>query len=443
MGVSVGFAGGVVALALVVRVVWVQQVLGFLAAAVALSLGLPEHGDFFLLRAYPSDAALLALVALWVLWATREPQWSGRAWARRVAALADGASVALLLSALFATGQQVFAAYVFGQNAAGSADSPTAGVAHLLAFTWPAAEQLALVACAGAWLWVHWQLHAPALKRERQLLGLVFAVLAIACWVVPLVGVVALVAAVALGTDRLPLLGLAGLGLLMQLSGFYYALQWPLVDKAALLAATGAVLAIALWGLRERRTVHAAQRTNARAVRRWAAPVIIALAGAVAVGLVHRDVHDKEQVIAQGQKIYLQLVPRDPRSLMQGDYMALNFEIPEAVALKLREQDDLGLGHNALVVAQLDERGVAKVLRLAQEGEPMAAREIRLPLKRLKDGWTVVTDAYFFPEGLGEPFKHARFGEFRALPDGRALLVGLADEALQPIVPARLEPPEE
>ena len=34
----------------------------------------------------------------------------------------------------------------------------------------------------------------------------------------------------------------------------------------------------------------------------------------------------------------------------------------------------------------------------------------------------------------------ARFGEFRALPNGRALLVGLADEHLQPIAPAPRKP---
>ncbi|AFK61069.1 putative membrane-anchored protein [Advenella kashmirensis WT001] len=39
-----------------------------------------------------------------------------------------------------------------------------------------------------------------------------------------------------------------------------------------------------------------------------------------------------------------------------------------------------------------------------------------------------VTDAYFFPEGQGEHFARARYGEFRVNQDGVALLTGLLDE---------------
>ena len=88
------------------------------------------------------------------------------------------------------------------------------------------------------------------------------------------------------------------------------------------------------------------------------------------------------------------------------------------------------------MVATLDARGVASVQRVARAGEPLAPGERLLPLKRLKGDWVLVTDAFYFPEGQGAPFAQARFGEFRALPDGRALLVGLADEHLQPIAPA-------
>ena len=44
-----------------------------------------------------------------------------------------------------------------------------------------------------------------------------------------------------------------------------------------------------------------------------------------------------------------------------------------------------------------------------------------------------MTDAYFFPEGEGKRFEAARFGEFRVLADGRALLIGLVDGQRRPI----------
>ncbi|MBP7532585.1 MAG: GDYXXLXY domain-containing protein [Ottowia sp.] len=167
---------------------------------------------------------------------------------------------------------------------------------------------------------------------------------------------------------------------------------------------------------------------------------MIAAGALLSLGLVHLDVQKKEQVIAQGQKIYVPLAPRDPRSLMQGDYMALNFAFPEGVRKALNEGDRLGLNRHAQVVATLDARGVATVRRLAQDGAPLAAGERLLPVKRLQGDWVLVTDAFYFPEGQGEPFAQARFGEFRALPNGRALLVGLADEHLQPIAPAPRKP---
>ena len=45
-----------------------------------------------------------------------------------------------------------------------------------------------------------------------------------------------------------------------------------------------------------------------------------------------------------------------------------------------------------------------------------------------------MTDAWFFKEGEAQRWQAARFGEFRVLPDGRALLVGMADANLQPIL---------
>ena len=36
----------------------------------------------------------------------------------------------------------------------------------------------------------------------------------------------------------------------------------------------------------------------------------------------------KEQLIAHGQPVFVELAPVDPRSLMQGDYMRLEFRVP-------------------------------------------------------------------------------------------------------------------
>jgi uncharacterized membrane-anchored protein len=159
----------------------------------------------------------------------------------------------------------------------------------------------------------------------------------------------------------------------------------------------------------------------------------------LAIGAANYDVMKKEQVISSGQKIYIPLAPRDPRSLMQGDFMALNFDFPREVQQTLNDNEDTRNLQSASVVAKLDARGVATVLRVADVPARITRldEEILLPILRKNREWTLVTDAFFFPEGKGEPFKRAKFGEFRVLPDGRALLVGLADEQLKPLEPAK------
>lgn len=44
-----------------------------------------------------------------------------------------------------------------------------------------------------------------------------------------------------------------------------------------------------------------------------------------------------------------------------------------------------------------------------------------------------MTDGWYFAEGDASRWEQARFGEFRVQPDGKALLVGMADEQLVPI----------
>ena len=170
------------------------------------------------------------------------------------------------------------------------------------------------------------------------------------------------------------------------------------------------------------------------------ARLLCLVAGAVLIfGLVNWDVRGKEHVIAEGRPVLVRLVPVDPRSLMQGDYMALRFDLPQTV----REGLEKIITPIARVRAQLDDQGRATVKGLIADRYTPEAGEVILPLKQLKGKWVLVTDAYFFPEGTGKAFEQAKFGDFRVLPDGRALLVGLADADGKPIPVPRALPSEE
>lgn len=137
-----------------------------------------------------------------------------------------------------------------------------------------------------------------------------------------------------------------------------------------------------------------------------------------------------EHAMSSGEVVLLRLAPVDPRSLMQGDYMRLNYEI----ARELTSRDartTQNKGSDTLVI-RLDAHQVAS---LVADGKPdrLASDERLLQVHQSEQQWQIGPDAYFFEEGTGEQYEAARYGEFRLQADGKTLLVGLRDEAYQPI----------
>ncbi|MEW5682193.1 MAG: GDYXXLXY domain-containing protein [Pseudomonadota bacterium] len=129
-----------------------------------------------------------------------------------------------------------------------------------------------------------------------------------------------------------------------------------------------------------------------------------------------------EQTLANGQTVIIQLAPVDPRSIMQGDYMALAFAIDRELP------DDAGQYRYAWLT--VTETGVA-ALHSLNNTLPGQADVIAL-LLRQRDGITSVgPNAFFFAEGSATVYEAARYGLFKVDRSGKALLSGLLDENLQ------------
>ena len=155
--------------------------------------------------------------------------------------------------------------------------------------------------------------------------------------------------------------------------------------------------------------------------------VLAVLAGVVLLAAVNWGIFARERLLVDGRVVLLELAPVDPRSLLQGDYMALRFKVADdAFGRGTSERKD---GH---VVVQVGDDDVGKFIRF-DEGTPLAAREARLRY-RVRNGLPkFATNAFFFEEGHGDDYAKARFGEFRVAPDGEAILTGLRDGAHQPL----------
>ena len=59
--------------------------------------------------------------------------------------------------------------------------------------------------------------------------------------------------------------------------------------------------------------------------------ILIAAGALLVLGAVDYSILGKESVKRDGVVVYLDLMPRDPRSIMQGDYMTLRFRLAQDI----------------------------------------------------------------------------------------------------------------
>lgn len=142
-----------------------------------------------------------------------------------------------------------------------------------------------------------------------------------------------------------------------------------------------------------------------------------------------------EQVLADGREVILQLAPKDPRSLMQGDYMALNFAMGNEIMALLRKQQKKPV--NGRVIVEIDPHGVARLVAL-DDGRALTESQLQLQYRYREQRIRFATNAFFFQEGTGERYAEARYGLFRVGEDGQPYLTDLLDENLGRIGTTRL-----
>jgi uncharacterized membrane-anchored protein len=412
-------------LAALVPRAWLRVLLGAAAAGLCALACLPLRWDTLLFGTHGRlGLALHAVLVLWLAAGALQPRL-GPAARAAVESVRAGWVLALLVGLAWASGPTMLVGASLGGSVAGEwARAPWQ--------PWRAESlplqvlSLALALAAAGWAARQWPL-----LRQAWCGAAALVVTALAAFM-PMLGATVLVLALLATGGRWRLALAAGLTLGWIVGAFYYALDWPLQLKALVLLAAGALLGVlAWWALQQGR-----QGPQPRPALQPGAPqpgrrarLGLALSGLAVLAVANGGIWQKEQLIAHGRPVYVELVPVDPRSLMQGDYMQLRFRLPEDVTapaaslLSARRPQVLGLA---------DARGVL-TLRRADAGPPPAPGEVRIELTPKGGRWTLVTDAWFFAEGEAARWANARYGEFRVDGQGRALLVGLRDAALRPL----------
>ncbi len=158
----------------------------------------------------------------------------------------------------------------------------------------------------------------------------------------------------------------------------------------------------------------------------------------IILGLINTSIAGKEKLLASGKIVYLQLAPVDPRSLMQGDYMALRFALADDVKNALPFDKNIGnnASHSDLqppsegdVVVRLDAQGIGKFEAL-YHAQPMEADQILMHYRVRNGSVKLASNAFFFQEGQSQDYVGARYGQFRVNDSGDILLASLYDENL-------------
>jgi uncharacterized membrane-anchored protein len=130
------------------------------------------------------------------------------------------------------------------------------------------------------------------------------------------------------------------------------------------------------------------------------------------------SVIQKETLMGEGTEVLLRLAPVDPRSLMQGDYMALDFEITRKISYDSK---------SGYVVVKVGNDRVADFVRI-QDGENVNDGELIIRYKRHQGRLTIGADNYFFQEGSAKKFENAKYGLLKVDPDGNSILIGLCND---------------
>ena len=424
--------GLLLALAWAIDRAWLRVLLGAAAAVALVFTLLPER--FMRQDQPPLQAFWLALhvaLGVWVLaMVVQQRSLQGAQRAPLAAALEATASgwLLLVLAGLAAwSGMSFMMAASLGNGIVGMVAQEVAGsvgrqgAAMAVQAGSAVAGGVAVVLAGRRW---------PALRHP--LAALVGVVLAALGWLMPALGGALLVLAFTATSQRWRLAASAATAAVWIVGGFYYQLQWTLTHKALVLLGAAALLGAIAW-VAQRHSAGKADTSQAAAAPAsappWRAGLMLAAAAAT-LALVNFSIWQKEDLIARGDKVCVELASVDPRSLMQGDFMRLNYRVPQPTDDDLHQRLTLARPH---VVARIDARGVATLQRVVSANAPLAAGEMRIELTPKGERWMLVSDAWFFRDGDGKRWEAARYGEFRVTPDGKALLVGLADAQLQAI----------
>lgn len=168
--------------------------------------------------------------------------------------------------------------------------------------------------------------HSDSKHTEAVLILLVLTLFALGFVGIPVILYLTALLLLVYWTDSRAFFGLLVFAFVVYLGGFYYQLSIPLLYKGGLLVSFAVIFAIVTLFLHARYKAPSQSAVENHSV--FKAPIWLVGVFVIALlGAVNYKVQQFEDVLATGKPVVLKIAPVDPRSLMQGDYMVLNYAI--------------------------------------------------------------------------------------------------------------------
>lgn len=299
--------------------------------------------------------------------------------------------------------------------------------------------------------------HSESKHTEAVLILLVLTLFALGFVGIPVILYLTALLLLVYWTDSRAFFGLLVFAFVVYLGGFYYQLSIPLLYKGGLLVSFAVIFAIVTLFLHARYKAPSQSAVENYSV--FKAPIWLVGVFVIALlGAVNYKVQQFEDVLATGKPVVLKIAPVDPRSLMQGDYMVLNYAIlsefqqsqvlPESNESfesnepidTVESNETTGIDESspsekkAYILVHLDKNHVATFCEEQSEiptDFKHCTPNVYLPI-RYKGGWLpkLPSQDYFFAEGKGEYYAQAEYAEYR-FKDGILLLARLLDKDLK------------
>lgn len=208
----------------------------------------------------------------------------------------------------------------------------------------------------------------------------------------------------------------------------YYDLFWSLLHKSiSLLLLSIVFFAASYWLDRSDRSPHEVQSKPIVAQKRLVLLAIILLQ----LVLIGYQIASSESILSQGRSVKLQLAPIDPRSLLQGDYVQLNYTISTLGQEQFADTDG-----KLRVVLRPDQSGVYGYSGYYEQAGVWNKPYQALPGDVIMNGKPIGSqrveygiESYFVPEGTGRELERtAKFAQVRVGKKGDAILERLTSE---------------